>query len=119
MVFMCKEPKEQAKKFVEMCKDLGVKPELPFKEQFPSLKDKRLTIDGKLFTVKFPDRIEHVFRETELRENCLDKQKVKDAILNIMTRWNIEDITCTCENCKRIMSELAERDKLLKELGLE
>ena len=57
---------------------------MKFNEQFPSLNNRALTIDGKLFTVKMAhkDNVK-TFRETEIQSYCLDKQKVRDAINKI------------------------------------
>jgi len=66
---------------------------MKFEEQFPSLKEAALTIDGKFFTVKmaYKNKVK-VFREPEIQEHCLDKQKVSDAIHTIIgTAHNLSE----------------------------
>ncbi len=54
---------------------------MSFKKEFPSLKGKRLSIDGKIVKYKMKDgRKINVFREIEIEKYCLDKAKVKEVI---------------------------------------
>ena len=55
---------------------------MTFEEDYPSLKERRLAIDGKLFTVTMKDtgKKEYVFRQREISKCCTDNQRLKESI---------------------------------------
>ena len=55
---------------------------MEFEEDFPSLKNKRYTENNKLKTIAMIDtgKVNYLFRQREIEENCLDKAKVKKII---------------------------------------
>ncbi len=79
-------PEEQAKGFIKMCKELGVKPELSFKEQFPSLKMKEINGNSKYMD----DNNEDFYKVVDVQKHCIDKQRVKDVLDEKIS--NLEDM---------------------------
>lgn len=54
---------------------------MSFEEEFPSLKDRKLTINDEYFKVTYSDgKKEFVFREREIEQCCIDKQRFNYAI---------------------------------------
>jgi len=81
--------------------------EKDFFESFPSLK-------GKLHGVQLPFGLCNGFLVEDVRKNCVDKQKLKEII--------IEEIYCSCKDDDNKFlknpEEYCQRHSLIKRLGL-
>ena len=54
---------------------------MKFEEQFPSLINRELIINGNIIELKFKDgTLCNAFRGIEIQKHCIDKQKVKEDI---------------------------------------
>ena len=84
-----------------------------FEEQFPSLKGMATSYE----LTNRPDGIKkqvRVFSELDIQSNCLDKQKVRDAIENVKEWDECGEPGC----CDRFLTPEEIKDKIKKELGL-
>ena len=101
-----------------------MKEEKKFEELFPSLKGKIERMWYCWSDTRMVDEDDIEFKETEgetdyydsehIKEHCLDKQRVKEIIENIVKYHNV--ITTFGKDCSSVINVLNE---VLKELGLE
>ena len=90
---------------------------MTFEEEFPSLKGKQTNIhEARKYVADLLRKDFYEYRD--IKKFCLDKARVKAAILTFLTDWKVEQITCICPSCSCVKESLIERDKLLRELKL-
>ena len=103
---------------------------MKFKEEFPSLKEKEITIKsyraGYLKDVRTPkeDEPTGTFEKEDIQKHCIDKERVRDALEVLRSIANMipDDLLCNAgRNEKMYLKKTlyATIDLKKKELGLE
>jgi len=55
------------------------------------------------------------FKE-DVEKHTLDKQRVKEVLINKLGSFNSKEITCRCSECKEVYASSKLREEIFKEL---